>query len=317
MQSQAVSQMHYNDFNAMSTSVLLAAEGPAEAVETGFEEVRRFVAAAEQRFTRFSEESELSRLNRSAGSWFEASPDLYEVVKLALQFYDQTEGLFDPGVLDALELAGYDRTIAELRQYGAPQAAQVLTMPRTVRFGSLRLDPLSKRIRLPDGLRIDLGGIAKGWIAGRAAHILSRWTPACAVDAGGDVFLHGLPQGESCWRVALEDPQDPSRTLAVLKLPPGAVATSTTTRRRWQQNGKERHHLIDPRTRQPSQSNLQSVTVIAKSAVEAEVYAKVLLIGGSKEVSRISRLEAGVEFIAVDQNGKLWGSKHSREYLDV
>jgi FAD:protein FMN transferase len=309
--------MHYHEFPAMSTSVLLAAEGPFEAVETGFAEAQAFVAAAEKRFTRFSEDSELSSLNRAAGTWFEASPDLYEVVALALQLYDQTGGLFDPSVLDALEEAGYDRTIEELRQYGAPDAVQVLARPRTARFGSLRLDPLHKRIRLPDELRIDLGGIAKGWIAGRAAHVLSRWSKACAVDAGGDVFLHGLPQGESCWRVSLEDPINPTRTLSILKLPPGAVATSSIAKRRWQQNGKQRHHLIDPRTRQPALTIWQSVTAIAPTAPEAEVYAKAILIGGPAEVSRISRLEAGIEFIAVDHNGKMWGSRHTRDFIDV
>jgi len=317
MESKATTMMHYQEFSAMSTSVLMAAEGTSEAVETGFQEARAFVEAAEKRFTRFSEDSELSKLNRAAGSWFDASPDFYEVVTLALHLYDQTGGLFDPGVLDALEEAGYDRTIEQLRQYGAPDAVQVLAKPRTVRFGSTRLDPLHKRICLPDDLRIDLGGIAKGWIAGKAAMILARWSKACAVDAGGDVFLHGLPQGESCWRVSLEDPCNPTRSLAMLKLPPGAVATSAITKRRWQKNGKEQHHLIDPRTRQPAQTTWQSVTAIAPTAPEAEVYAKALLIGGPREVSRISRLESGIEFIAVDLNGKLWGSKHTREFIDV
>jgi len=317
MESKATTMMHYQEFSAMSTSVLMAAEGTSEAVETGFQEARAFVEAAEKRFTRFSEDSELSKLNRAAGSWFDASPDFYEVVTLALHLYDQTDGLFDPGVLDALEEAGYDRTIEQLRQYGAPDAVQVLAKPRTVRFGSTRLDPLHKRICLPDDLRIDLGGIAKGWIAGKAATMLSRWSRACAVDAGGDAYLIGLPTGESYWRVALEDPRDSAHTLAVLKLSPGAVATSAVTKRRWQQGGQERHHLIDPRTQRPAQSDWLSVTVIAPSAAEAEVYAKSILIGGTRESNRISGMGSGIEFIAVDHKGKLWGSKRSKEYLDV
>jgi FAD:protein FMN transferase len=309
--------MHYHEFPAMSTTVLMAAEGPGEAVETGFAEARAFVAAAERRFTRFSEDSELSNLNRASGGWFDASPDMYEVVALALRFYDETEGLFDPSVLNALEEVGYTRTIDELRQYGAPNAAQVLTRPRPVRFGSLRLNPRNQRIHLPEGLRIDLGGIAKGWIASRAAQILSQWSDACAVDAGGDIFFHGLPSGEKFWRVSLEDPRNSARTLVMLNIPPGAVATSTTTRRRWQQNGEERHHLIDPRTRRPARSDWLSVTAIAPTAAAAEVYAKVLLIGGAGAVSQISRLESEVEFIAVDQNGKMLGFKHAREYINV
>ena len=309
--------MHYHEFRAMSTQILLAAEGPFEAVETGFQETQAYIEAAERRFTRFSDASELSALNHCSGSWFDASPELYEVVNLAADLHQRSRGLFDPAVLDALEEVGYTRTIEDLRRYGAPGAAQVLAKPRAMRFSSLRLDAERRRIRLPEGMRIDLGGIAKGWIAGKAAAILARWSPACAVDAGGDAYMIGLPSGETYWRVALEDPRDPARTLAILKLSPGAVATSAVTKRRWKQGEQERHHLIDPRTQRPSQSDWLSVTVIAPSAAEAEVYAKSILIGGTRESNRLSAQGSGIEFIAVDHKGKLWGSKHSKEYLDV
>ena len=309
--------MHYHEFRAMSTQVLLAADGPFEAIETGFQEAQALIEGYEHRFTRFSAQSELWALNAATGSWFDASPDLYALVTLAADLYQRTRGLFDPSILDALEQAGYDRTIEELRQYGAHGSAPVLARPRATRFNSLRLDPGKYRIKLPEGMRIDLGGIAKGWIAGKAAEALSRWSSACAVDAGGDVSMRGLPTGDTSWRVALEDPRDAARTLAVLTLPPCAVATSALTKRRWQQNGQERHHLIDPRTQRPATSDWLSVTVIAASPAEAEVYAKAILIGGTREANRLTGLDEGIEFIAVDPHGKLWGSKGSREYIDV
>ncbi|RPJ38952.1 MAG: hypothetical protein EHM21_16190, partial [Chloroflexi bacterium] len=80
---------------------------------------------------------------------------------------------------------------------------------------------------------------------------------------------------------------------------------------------RERHHLIDPRTQEPAETDLRSVTVIAEHAVEAEVYAKSLLIGGSGEVRRIGGSFERAEFIVVDHDNHLWGSKHSREILDV
>ncbi len=166
-------------------------------------------------------------------------------------------------------------------------------------------------------MRIDLGGIAKGWIAEQAARRLSAWSPACAVDAGGDVYFHGLPAGETSWRITLEDPLDAGRGLAVLKVGPGAVATSATTKRRWKQDSKARHHLIDPRTQQPAEGDWISVTVIAPHTPEAEVLAKCLLIGGPQEAERLAATMLGVEFIAIDKNKQLWGSKHSRELLDV
>ncbi len=308
--------MKYYQFRAMSTDILFAAEGGDEVVEPGFAKARAFIENSEKRFTRFSELSELADLNRSAGEWFEASQDMYVVVSLAVQLHRQTRGLFDPAILDALEHAGYDRTMAEIRRFGAAVVA-VQVMPKQYRFSDIRLDEDLGRIQLPEGMRIDLGGIAKGWIAEQAGLLLSTYTQACAVDAGGDAFMVGLPAGEEAWRVTLEDPYHPEKGLAILKLKPGAVATSVVTKRRWQQSGKTMHHLIDPRTQRPAETDWLSVTVTAPHAAEAEVYAKSLLIGGSGEVDWISSLAKGIEFVAVDQHNQLWGSKHSREILDV
>jgi thiamine biosynthesis lipoprotein len=317
--------MRYYEFRAMSTEILLAAEGSHEAVDTGFAQAQAYIEASEKRFTRFSELSELAELNRSAGAWFEASQELFELISLALYLHRQTRGLFDPAVLDALEHAGYDRTIDEIRRYGSAAASAMafrhldegLVMPKPYRFSDIRLDADLGRIRMPEGMRIDLGGIAKGWIAEQAAILLSAFAEACAVNAGGDAFMIGLPAGEDAWRVTLEDPSQPEQGVAILKLQPGAVATSAVTKRRWQQAGKTQHHLIDPRTQRPAETDWLSVTVITPHAVEAEVYAKSLLIGGSREVGWISSLAKDIEFIAIDQHNQLWGSEHSREMIDV
>ncbi|MDD5369065.1 MAG: FAD:protein FMN transferase [Anaerolineaceae bacterium] len=300
----------------MNTSILLAASGRPEEIEVGFQHTEAFIRASEQRFTRFSDESELAHLNRSAGEWFLATDDLYEVVQTAVKFHGETGKLFDPGILPALERAGYDRSMDELRAHGG----EVQTVPvalKQAEFDQVELDPDCKRIRLPSGLKIDLGGIAKGWIAERAAQVLSEFSQACAVDAGGDAFMIGIPIHSETWRISLEDPGDSSRTLAVLKVHPGAIATSAITKRRWQQGDKTHHHLIDPRTQQPADTDWLSVTVVANHAAQAEVYAKCLLIGGSQEVNEISNRATGIEFIAVDQHKRMWGSQHSRELLDV
>jgi FAD:protein FMN transferase len=308
--------MHYREFRAMSTDILLAAEGEQEKIERGFNRAQEFIAVSEKRFTRFSPESELSQLNRAAGEWFDASAELFDVVDQALIYYQKTRGLFDPAILDVLEYIGYTRTIDELRAYGAAEPlAPVRLSP--YRFSDTRMDRNHCRIALPRNMRIDLGGIAKGWIAERAAHILSNFAEACVVDAGGDAYFIGFPTGAKDWRVTLEDPRDPDRGLAILKIQPGAVATSTITRRHWQQNGKEQHHLIDPRTQQAAVTDLVSVTVIAPHAAQAEVYAKSLLIGGARQAAHLAEQAGNIEFIAVDQQNRLWGSNHSREYLDV
>ncbi len=305
------------EFRAMNTDIQLGADGPEEAVETGFSQAKSFIEACEKRFTRFSEESELSALNRSAGKWFEVSTDMFDVVSQAATLHRQTLGLFDPAILAALENAGYDRSYDEIRKFGA-FFAPVAIKPSLHRFSDVRLDSVNRRIWLPPDLRIDLGGIAKGWIAEQAAILLSSWSSACGVDAGGDAFFIGLPADEPFWRVALEDPLDPQNVVANLKVQPGAVVTSAVTRRRWQQGGKMRHHLIDPRSQQPAETDWLSVTVLAPHATQAEVYAKSLLILGSRQALQLAeQASPKIEFIAVDGQKKLWGSKHSMEVLDV
>jgi len=310
--------MNQYEFRAMNTDIQLFAEGSSEAVETGFSQTEAYIAACEKRFTRFSEQSELSQLNRLAGTWFEASPELFDVISQAVRLHELTQGLFDPSILDALVQAGYDRTFDEIRANGGAATAVAPVKQSLHRFSDVRLDSVRRRIWLPPDLRVDLGGIAKGWIAEHAAQVLAKWTDACTVvNAGGDAFIIGLPAGEPYWRMTLEDPLDFENGIAVLKLGPGAVVTSTITRRRWQQNGQTRHHLIDPRTQQPAKTDWLSVTVIAPHAAEAEVFAKSLLIAGSRQATQVASRAKNIEFIAIDQQKKLWGSLHSREILDV
>lgn len=311
--------MEYHEFRAMSTAILLAAEGSSEAVESGFGQAQAYIEASERRFTRFSEHSELSQLNRSAGEWFEASPEMFEVISQAVRLYKKTGGLFDPGVLAALEYAGYNRSIDIIRSQGVSQTPasdrpkRVDFVAKRVDFAAMRLDPARRGIWLPKGLRIDLGGIAKGWIAEQAAIRLAAWVPVCAVDAGGDMFLVGTPAGEEAWPVELEDPSNPDRALTTLKAGPGAVVTSSVTRRRWQQGSQEQHHLIDPRTQQPADTDWLSVTVIAPHAADAEVYAKALLIAGSAQAEPIVQAAKDIHFIAVDRQSHLWDSERRGE----
>jgi FAD:protein FMN transferase len=308
--------MEFLSFTAMSTNILAAADGSLPKINEGFRRMEELVHAYEQRFTRFSEHSELSGLNRAAGTWFEVSPQMYEVLHLARQFYFDTDKLFDPGVLATLERAGYDRSIEQVLAGGAPAELYSPQAPQPrPDFGEMELADDRMAVRLPAGLRIDLGGIAKGWIAEQAARLLSRYVPACGVNAGGDQFTIGLPAGEAGWEVGLEDPFHPEQDLAMLLLKPGAVATSSVIKRRWKQGELQRHHLIDPRTGQPAETPWASVTAITDTAAKAEVLAKAMLIAGSEGAPRLIARHPAAAFMVVDMQGKLFGSENSKEHL--
>ncbi len=301
-------------FRAMNTDVFFAAEGSLAQLTPGFEKAKQFIDESERRFTRFSEYSELSQLNRSAGTWFHASPDLLQVILLAEYSVKQTQGLFDPSILPDLQRIGYDRTMDLILAEGVFFPPTPTPRQRTP-FDGIVIRPDESLICLPPGLLLDLGGIAKGWIAEQAAAILAEYSPASGVSAGGDMYLSGLPQGMDSWPVSLDDPRHPGETLTVLNIPPGAVATSSITKRAWKQGEKQRHHLIDPRTGEPAETDWLSVTVIAEHTDLCEVFAKALLIAGSRESQRIAQ-NAEIAFIAVNRDGQLVGTRKSMEYID-
>ena len=128
---------------------------------------------------------------------------------------------------------------------------------------------------------------------------------ACAVSAGGDIVFRGYPSETPGWQVAIEDPRDPSRSLVYLQLEPGAVATSSVTKRAWKQGGVSRHHIIDPRTQQPAAVDALSVTVVAPHVAEAEVYAKALLICGESQRTALAAKRPDLSYFVAWPDGKV------------
>lgn len=307
--------MEMVQFRSMNTDVFLNAEGESRSIARGFAEARHYIEDSERRFTRFSADSELSQLNRSAGSWFHASPDMVFVAMLAKQYVGQTDGLFDPSILPDLNRIGYDRSMDLIKDMGSTVDDSFFPTQHRLSLDGLIIDPDENLIFLPEGVQLDLGGIAKGWIAEQAAAILGEYSSACAVNAGGDMVLVGIPEGKKMWEITLEDPRTPDLPMTRLNVPPGAVATSSVARRTWNQAGKKRHHLIDPRTGEPAVTEWLSVTVLAPHADMAEVFAKALLIAGPEEAESIAKNAPLISYLAVDREGKIWGTKESLEFV--
>ena len=256
-------------FRAMGTDVELLlnpAVDSAEA-EAALDEATREIARIEKVASRFDRNSELSRLN--AAGTMEVSPDLMRLITLALQMRDATAGRFDPTVHAAMVAAGYDRTLDEVPADGpAPGVAQP-------GGGDVHADPQQGIVTLGMGVALDLGGIAKGWAADRAADLLGM-AGSCLVSMGGDIAVRGSLDGEP-WPIEVQHGDG----TAVIGLTRGGMATSGTDRRRWRRGGEDMHHVIDPATGRPSRTDLVRVTAIAEDAAHAEVWATALLVSGS------------------------------------
>ena len=301
------------EFRAMNTSVMLAAEG--EGAVAGMYAAKTFIDESEQRFSRFLPASELSELNRSAGDWIRISDDLMDMLQLSMKYYHETNGIFDPSVLSDLKRIGYDRSMDEIRANGIDAPMRVPEQTSRPAFHEISFDVANHSVRFPRGMEIDLGGIAKGWIVEKAARLLNRYVDTCGVSAGGDILFIGQTLDGMDWDVYLEDPRSPTQTLVQLRIPYGAVATSSIMKRSWSQGQQVRHHLIDPRTGEPAKTDWLSVTVISPSVITAEVYAKAILITGEKDLQSLLHARQDLTFIAVDRDGDLSGSSKYKEFI--
>jgi len=255
----------------MGTDVLVLA--PAGRAVRAARLVEELFEEWEAALSRFRPESELSRLNASAGLEVRVGPIVLAAVEAALDAARATAGLFDPTLLPDLVRVGYDRSFDEMGEPDSPAAR-----PRGGGdWREIHVDRGRRTVRLPAGCGLDLGGVAKGMAVDAAIELLTATgLESALVDAGGDLRVHGLPPGGAAWHVGVAGVQH----APVLPLVRGALATSGTARRHWPQAGTPRHHLIDPRTGEPAASGLRQVTVAAGSCRAAEVAATAALVAG-------------------------------------
>ncbi len=264
-----------------TTCAAVATPGPdGEAgVEPALAAAQEEVAACERELSRFDPASDLSRLNAAGGRWTTVGGRLLEALDLALRARDDTGGRFDPTVLPALAAAGYDRSFELLEERPAATADGW-------RAGAaVELDERSGRARLAPGAAVDLGGVGKGYAAGRALDAMLASSSRLAgglVDLGGDIAVSGLSPEGGPWLIAVADPRRSGDTLALLALEAGGVATSGRDARRFGPAGSL-HHLIDPETGESALAGPLTVTVVASNSAEAEVHATTLAIAGLGE----------------------------------
>jgi len=281
--------------------------------EKALSHVQSIFAEVETALSRFSMTNELSRLNQSGGIPFIASQHLFTVVSAAKAAANFTGGIYDPTILPDLLAAGYDRSFEKLSDDPDSPLYQL-----NIRFNwrDIILDAEKSAVTLPAGCGLDLGGIAKGWTVDRVSEELKN-TSGFAVNAGGDMFLGGNRTDGSLWSVGVADPLHPALNLTVLELTNCAVCTSSTTRRNWRRGGVYGHHLIDPRSGKPAVSAVISATVIAETAVEAEIIAKTALILGPIEGMEFIESQNDVKGILALETGEMLQSKNCREVAGV
>lgn len=260
-------------FRCMGCDIVVSGAGDRELIA-----IRRLFDDRDRTFSRFRAGSELTAVNRAAGTPTLVSPGFAAMVECALAVARRTDGLVDPTVGASLAALGYYRDFAELGDDPAP-AEPVSPAP-----GWRSVELTGRLLRIPDGCVLDLNGVVKSSAVDEAAALLAA---DGYVSAGGDLAVRGpvdvaLPAG------------------GAVRVVRGGIATAGTTRRSWRRGGRTCHHLIDPATRLPADSPWREVTASGASCLDADVAARAALLRGTEGPAWLDSLGVPGRFVGHD-----------------
>lgn len=272
--------MVQKEFRAMGCRITVWLDSDTLEAQTVLNKVPDWFEEWEQSLSRFRENSELCQVNQSPGIRQSVSGTYWQVLQTAFEMEQSSGGLVTPAVLNSLEAAGYDHNFVD----GMAAAGSRMNLEKSniKNISDLQVFPETHQVTLPEGLRLDFGSTAKGWAAHQTMLRLSELGPVM-VNAGGDISISGLKKDKDPWMVGILDPLQPEMDLVRVPMGHGGVATSGKDYRKWLQNGVLRHHIIDPRSGAPAETDILSASVIAPTVMKAEMAAKVLFILGSEE----------------------------------
>ncbi len=263
---------------ALGTSARIAVWPPAN-LNRAQAAVDEVLTALDLQASRFRPDSELCWIHRTDGGLFMLSDGLAEAVGVALAAARWTGGLTDPTVGSALVSLGYDRDFAAIDQQRSEPPAPPVAAPgwRTVQLDG----PV---LRLPDGVRLDLGATAKGLGADRAARAAmaaGQHGGGALISLGGDIAVAGQPP-RGGWPVTVADDPAGSSHAQLIRLPRGAVATSAISCRTWRRAGQLLHHIVDPRTGLPVSGPWQTASVAAATCADANAASTAAIVAGPR-----------------------------------
>lgn len=297
----------------MGTMVEITAVAPTEAIaqaalSTGFHEIRRL----EELLSTWIETSELSRVNQAAGlKAVSVSDDTFFLLTKALAIADYTEGGFNIAIGPAVQLW----KIPEAARLPSPIELEIAR--QYVDYHLIRLDPTRRTVFLEKpGMRLDVGGIGKGFAAEKAAAAMRDiGATGGLVAVSGDFRAFGRRADGTGWPIGIQHPRQPGKILATLEATDEAISTAGDYERFFMKDGVRYHHILDPKTLQPARL-CQSVTIVAPDGTTADgLDTGIFVMGPVKGMALIERL--GVGGVIVDAEGRVTVSSRLRERVKL
>lgn len=298
----------------MGTYIELKAYGRHAA--SALDQVYTRLQAIEQKMTINQTGSEIDAVNDQAGQQpVVVSVDTFQVVKSALEYARISSGKFDPTI----------QPIVALWKIGSPEArvpapAEIAAKLPLVGYQAVQLDEQIHSIYLPTpGMGLDLGGIAKGYAADEAAAILrASGVKSALISLGGNIYALGHNPNGKAWRIGVQDPENERNSyVAVIEAADETLVTSGAYERYLDANGKRYHHIIDPATGYPAETDVLSSTIVTTRSIDADALStSVFILGREKGMQLIEQLP-GIEAVVIDKYHKVYTSSGMKNRVTI
>ncbi len=288
---QIEKQEAQKDLFAMDTYMTVSAYGEhaQEAVDQAAQEIERLDAL----LSTGNNESEIAQLNQNGSG--KLSEDAGYLMERSLELYQETDGIFDIAIYPVMEAWGFTT-----QNYRVPEQQELSELLKLTDVSDIKYNAEKLEVTFgKNGMKVDLGGIAKGYTSSRVMDIFKDCgVKSGLVNLGGNVQALGTKTDGSKWRVAIQSPDDEEDYLGILEIQDKAVITSGGYERYFEQDGKTYHHIIDPATGYPAQNGLISVTIVSEDGTLADGLSTSLFIMGKDEAVSFWR-EHSEEFDAI------------------
>lgn len=283
-----------HEWTALGTYVRLAST-PCDALPDAVQLASAVLDEVDRTCSRFRPDSDLVRANGRAGRPTDVSPLLAAAVQVAVAAAAETDGLVDLTLGHALVAVGYDRDLALLPQ-ATTDPALVPAPARTGAWREVHVDPAGV-VTVPEGCALDLGATGKAWAADLVvACVADELGVDVVASLGGDVAVHG----STPWPVAVSEVVGAVDAVDVVMVPAGGLATSTTLARRWVRGGVPRHHVLDPRTGEPTRGPWRTVSAFGRTAVAANTATTAAIVLGDDALRWLHDKDVAARLVAQD-----------------
>ncbi len=313
--------MIWRKFKALGTDIIFYVL-PENEKQNILNEAERIVIKFEKRFSRFIKNNELTLFNNSEITEMQVSKTMVELLKEARNYFIKTDGIYDPTVIGSLEKIGYDKNFLDIGR----QSDNVLNKKNDLekikkefglRFRMSNVKIEGNKVIKPVGLRVDFGGIGKGYIVDNLSKTVFSEIKNFLISAGGDILATGNQKDGKGWDVAIQNPYKPEENIFFVntggkKL---GIASSGIAERSGVKNNFQWNHIIDPKSGLSVLNNILSVTVISSSATRSDIYAKTVLILGEEAGLEFIEKESDSACIIFTKNNNIIFSKRADLYL--